>query len=174
MYIFHLCCVGVVFDRPWKLEALVHKSSIEGTEVSLRPDMRFLSLTCVVVLLAVGVALSFGAVEESQEAHLRVRRGTGCPDIHACIRSCQSEGKRGGGPTMCICDVLAGCSRQDWSRAEARPHWHLPGVPQGWSDQVVELVVRTYTRVSEAARAREKEVAFAYHLLFSHVFVSRE
>ncbi|XP_065298336.1 defensin-like [Dermacentor albipictus] len=79
---------------------------MHGTEVSLRPNMRFLSLTCVVVLLAVGVALSFGTVEESQEAHLRVRRGTGCPDMNACMRSCQSEGKRGG---VCLPPYMMAC-----------------------------------------------------------------
>ncbi|CAN7990183.1 unnamed protein product [Ixodes hexagonus] len=59
--------------------------------------MRVVAVALVVLLVA-GVIMSSSAQEdENQVAHVRVRRGFGCPfNQGACHRHCRSIGRRGG------------------------------------------------------------------------------
>nr|ATN39848.1 defensin DFS2 [Haemaphysalis longicornis]BAX73647.1 hemolymph defensin [Haemaphysalis longicornis] len=59
--------------------------------------MRVLVLSLAVILLCGLMAGSATAEEESEVAHLRVRRGFGCPlNQGACHRHCRSIRRRGG------------------------------------------------------------------------------
>nr|BAH09305.1 ovatusin [Ixodes ovatus] len=59
--------------------------------------MRVVAVALVALLVAGVFMTSSAEEEENQVAHVRVRRGFGCPfNQGACHRHCQSIGRRGG------------------------------------------------------------------------------
>ncbi|XP_040064578.2 4 kDa defensin [Ixodes scapularis] len=59
--------------------------------------MRVVAVTLIVLLVVGALKTSSGQEEENQVAHVRVRRGFGCPfNQGACHRHCRSIGRRGG------------------------------------------------------------------------------
>ncbi|XP_049270319.1 defensin-like [Rhipicephalus sanguineus] len=75
---------------------LLRASASAGTSVNVTSKMKYFSLVFLLGLLAAMLAMTSAVEDDNAEAHLRVRRGFGCPISDFCHKHCLSIGRRGG------------------------------------------------------------------------------
>ncbi|EEC08933.1 scapularisin preproprotein, putative [Ixodes scapularis] len=80
----------------FKLSSTKNTVQVEHRIINLE-IMKVIAVALIALLVAGAFMTSSAQEEEDQVAHVRVRRGFGCPfDQGACHRHCQSIGRRGG------------------------------------------------------------------------------
>ncbi|KAL3213670.1 hypothetical protein MRX96_007689 [Rhipicephalus microplus] len=77
----------------------------QGSKTKLSVNMKNVSAITLLAALTVFTLMNCGIEAAGNQPHLRIRRGTGCPDLGQCFVSCYKEGHIGGYCILlsCVC-----------------------------------------------------------------------